>query len=57
MLSKANNQEDFDCVEEQDELEDYMEKQLMAEAQEMGVFEDAQDPYSDALKKINEAVS
>ena len=43
--------------EYENDLEDYMEESLMAEAGQMGIFtDDGQDVYTDALKRVDEAV-
>ncbi len=63
MLQQSNQiQEDDGEGAEGDEFEDYMEQRLMADAQEMGVFEEAAlaaktDVYSEAVQKINEGLA
>lgn len=65
LIKNANKADEFENSfekDEEDEYANYMEERLLADAQEMGIFEKASlaaqtDEYTDALKKITDSVA
>lgn len=60
--NKGDDEENSFEKDEEDEYANYMEERLLADAQEMGIFEKANlaaqtDEYTDALKKITDSVA